>query len=205
MIAVGCTGGIGSGKSSFVALLAARGAVVVDADAIARHALDPGTPGHGAVVRRFGDAVLAGDGTVDRGALARVVFGDPAARAALEAIVHPVVRREVAAELEARRGSDEVVVVELPLLVETGGRDAYGLDGVIVVDAPVDLALDRLVRLRGLEPEDAHRRVAAQIDPGERLRAADFVVVNVGTTDELAQMADEAWRWLARLRSERAR
>ena len=156
-------------------------------------------------MRRFGDAVLAGDGTVDRGALARVVFGDPAARAALEAIVHPVVRREVAAELEARRGSDEVVVVELPLLVETGGRDAYGLDGVIVVDAPVDLALDRLVRLRGLEPEDAHRRVAAQIDPGERLRAADFVVVNVGTTDELAQMADEAWRWLARLRSERAR
>ncbi|HVC25768.1 MAG TPA: dephospho-CoA kinase [Acidimicrobiales bacterium] len=204
MIAVGCTGGIGSGKSSLVGLLAQRGAVVVDADALARHALDPGEPSYGAVVGRFGTAVLSPDGSVDRTELARRVFGDAAERAALEAIVHPVVSAAIAAELDARRGSDAVVVVELPLLVETGGREAYGLDAVIVVDAPADLAVERLVRRRGLEAADARRRVAAQADAASRIRAADFVVVNVGTLDELALMAEEAWRFVERLRAERA-
>jgi dephospho-CoA kinase len=196
MITVGCTGGIGSGKSSVVALLAEQGAVAIRADDLARRVVEPGTPGLRSVVERFGPAVLARDGRLDRAALAARIFADAGERAALEAIVHPLVHDAITADLQARRDSDDVVVLELPLLAERGGRARYGLDGVLVVDAPLDIVLDRLTRERQMDEAEARLRIAAQASSAERLRMADFVIVNVGTRDELALMVGEAWRWI---------
>jgi dephospho-CoA kinase len=204
VIAVGCTGGIGAGKSTVVALLERRGAVVIGADPIARRLLEPGEPEFDTVVERFGKRILEASGRIDRRALGRLVFADRAELAALEQIVHPRIHEELSAALEARRGRDEVVVLELPLLAERGGRERYGLDGVLVVDAPEDLAVERLVAGRGLAAEEARERIAAQATSAERLRIADFVIVNVGTPDELDAMVTEAWRWIERLRAEGA-
>lgn len=199
MIAIGCTGGIGAGKSTVAAMLAARGATVIDADALARAALAPDGPGYGPTLTRFGPSVVGEDGTFDRAALARIVFHDDAARRDLEAIVHPIVAEAMLAELARRRAADGVIVLDVSLLVETDGRARYGLDGVLVVDAPEDIALERLVAWRGLTEVDARARIAAQMDRFARLRAADFVILNVGTLDELEVMADNAWRWIAQL------
>ncbi len=183
--------------------------MVVDADALARAALEPGTPAYAAVVARFGPSVLAeppaapggpGAAPIDRGRLAAIVFSDPEALASLEAIVHPVVRRETEAVLAAHAGSDDVVVLDLPLLQARDGKPPYDLDGVLVVDAPEDLALERLVSARGMDPDDARARMAAQPDRLARIREADFVVTNLGTLEELGEMVDRAWQWIEGLR-----
>ncbi len=196
MLTVGLTGGIGAGKSAVAAALARRGAAVIDTDVLAREVIAPGTPGFDAVLDRFGPDVLAPDGSVDRARLASVVFAAPAARADLEAIVHPAVRAAVAERLAGlERAGARVALVVVPLLVETGpGR--YGLDRVLVVDAPEDVALERLTAGRGMAEQDARARIAAQATRTERLRAADYVLVNVGTLDELDEMAGCAWRWI---------
>lgn len=198
-VAVGCTGGIGSGKSTVSRVLARNGAIVLDADAMARDALAPGTAAARSVRERFGDAVLGDDGALDRQRLAAVVFADRDARSVLEEIVHPVVHAATAAAIERARLAGGVVVLDSPLLVETDGRRRYDLDAVLVVDAPEEMVVERLVRDRAMSAADVRARLAAQATRGERVRAADYVIVNVGSLDELVAMAEEAWRWIARL------
>ena len=193
MVLIGLTGGIGSGKSTVGRLLAQRGAVVVDADELARDAVEPGRPAHQAVVARFGTGALRPDGHVDRPALARVVFSDAAARADLEAIIHPAVWASIAERAAAEAGSDGVVVAEVPLLVETGS-DRF--DRVVVVDCAEEVAVRRLVEQRGVNEEDAWRRVATQAGRTERLARAEFVVHNDGTLEDLGAEVDAAWAWM---------
>ncbi|MGY1603779.1 dephospho-CoA kinase [Geodermatophilus sp. SYSU D00815] len=189
MLNIGLTGGIGSGKSTVSALLAERGAVVVDADRIAREVVEPGTPGLAAVVEAFGDGVLGPDGALDRPALAAVVFADPQARARLDGIVHPLVRAR-AAELAAAAPPDAVLVHDIPLLVETGQAGRYDL--VLVVEADLGTRVARLVR-RGLAEPDARARIAAQATDEQRRAVADVVLDNSGTREELAAQVDRFW------------
>ncbi|HEX2048397.1 MAG TPA: dephospho-CoA kinase [Acidimicrobiales bacterium] len=177
------------------ALLAERGAVVVDADRLARDAVAAGTPGHRAVVDRFGPGVVAGDGSLDRKALAGLVFDDPGALADLNAIVHPAVRAAIADRLAELAPTDAIVVLEIPLLVESGR--SYGASTVIVVDCPEEVALRRLVEGRGMDPDDARRRMAAQASRARRLAAADIVVDNAGSTADLERQVDQLWARLA--------
>ena len=186
---IGLTGGIGSGKSTVSALLAARGAVIVDADRIAREVVAPGTPGLAAVVDAFGPGVLTADDSLDRPALAGIVFADPAARRTLDAIVHPLVRAR-AAELEAVAPSGAVVVHDVPLLVETGQASSYDL--VLVVQADPETRVARLVQ-RGLTAEDARARIAAQATDEQRRAVADVVLDNSGTPEQLAAQVDRFW------------
>ena len=196
MVVVGLTGGIGSGKSTVAAMLAARGAVVVDADAIARQVVEPGGPAYQPVVDRFGPGILGADATIDRRRLAAVVFADPAERAALEAIVHPAVRAGVAEQVAAEAAAGtRVVVVEIPLLAESAAART-GLQGIIVVDCPEDVAVARLVAQRQMAEDDARARVAAQASREQRLAIADFVVDNSRDRDELAAEVERCWRWL---------
>ena len=191
---VGLTGGIASGKSTAAALLAERGALVIDADVLAREVVEPGTPGLAAVVARFGPAVLAPDGRLDRAALGRVVFGgDEGSRTArhdLEAVVHPAVRAR-AAELEAGAAAGQVVVHVIPLLVETGQAGSFDL--VVVVDVAPDVQRARLLARGGLSEQEADGRIAAQASRAERLAAADVVLDNNGTPDDLARHVDDFW------------
>lgn len=196
MLVVALTGGIGSGKSTVAAMLAGRGAVVVDADRLAREVVEPGRPAFDAVVRRFGPSVVAGDGGLDRAALADVVFADPAALADLNAIVHPAVRAEIETRVAALAGTDRVVVLEIPLLVESGR--SYGASMTIVVDCPEELAVQRLVAGRGMAEADVRRRMAAQVSRPDRLAAADVVIDNAGTPDDLAAQVDRLWAGLHR-------
>lgn len=190
---IGLTGGIAAGKSVAARRLAELGAVVIDADVLARAAVEPGTPGLDEVVEEFGESVLAPDGALDRAALGRLVFDDPAARARLEAIVHPVVRR-LAAEQEAAAAALDhgaVVVHDIPLLVETGRADEFHL--VVVVHAPAVLRVERLVRLRGMDRADAEARVAAQAGDGERTAVADVVLDGTGSDEDLRGQVDALW------------
>jgi dephospho-CoA kinase len=189
VLRIGLTGGIGSGKSTVSALLADRGAVVVDADRIAREVVEPGTPGLAAVVEAFGDAVLTADGALDRPALAAVVFADPEARRRLDGIVHPLVRAR-ATELAAAAPQDAVLVNDVPLLVETGQAGSY--DVVLVVEADVQTRVSRLVA-RGLTEADARARIAAQATDEQRRAVADVVLDNSGTRDELARQVARFW------------
>jgi dephospho-CoA kinase len=189
VLRIGLTGGIGSGKSTASALLAARGAVVIDADRIAREVVEPGTPGLAAVVEAFGPGVVSSDGSLDRPALAAVVFADPEARKQLDAIIHPLVRAR-SAELAAAAPDDAVVVHDVPLLVETGQAGSYDL--VLVVEAAPEIRVDRLVR-RGLTEEDARARIAVQATDDQRRAVADAVVVNDGTPEDLAGQVDRFW------------
>jgi len=188
-VRIGLTGGIGSGKSTVSALLAARGAVIVDADRIARELVEPGTPGLAAVVDAFGPGVLTADDSLDRPALAGIVFADPAARRTLDAIVHPLVRAR-AAELEAVAPSGAVVVHDVPLLVETGQASSYDL--VLVVQADPETRVARLVQ-RGLTADDARARIAAQATDEQRRAVADVVLDNSGTPEQLAAQVDRFW------------
>jgi len=189
VLRIGLTGGIGSGKSTVSAQLAARGAVVVDADRIAREVVEPGTPGLAAVVDAFGADVLAADGSLDRAALAAVVFADPDARRRLDGIVHPLVRAR-ATELAAAAPADAVVVHDVPLLVETGQASSYDL--VLVVRADEEIRVARLVQ-RGLTAEDARARMAAQATDDQRRAVADVVLDNSGTPDELTAQVERFW------------
>lgn len=187
VVVIGLTGGIGSGKSTVAAMLAERGAAVVDADDVAHEVIEPGAPAHRAVVERFGSAVVGCDGRVDRGALAGVVFADDAARADLEAIVHPAVSRAMGDRIAEAGKTHEVVVAVVPLLVEAGWDLG---DVVLVVDCPEDVALRRLVDQRGMDPADARRRLAAQASREQRLARADYVIHNDGTVDDLRHQVD---------------
>ncbi|MQS06759.1 dephospho-CoA kinase [Streptomyces alkaliphilus] len=193
MLTVGLTGGIGSGKSAVTRLLGERGAVVVDADRVAREVVAPGTEGLAAVVAEFGPGVLGPDGALDRERLGRLVFSDPGRLAALNAIVHPLVARR-SAELRAAAPRDAVVVNDVPLLVENDLAGMYDL--VVVVDAPEDTRLDRLVRSRGMTEADARARMAAQADRAARLAVADRVVANDGTLADLETRVAELWEEL---------
>ena len=194
MLRVGLTGGIGSGKSEVSRLLAGHGAVVVDADALAREAVAPGSEGLAAVVESFGPDVLGPDGGLDRAAMAARVFADPSARARLEAIVHPRVRALAAAREAAAvaQDPDAVVVHDVPLLVETAQQAAYDL--VLVVDVPVDVQMRRLVEARGMAPAEARARIAAQASREQRLAVADAVLDNSGTLADLARRVGDLWR-----------
>ena len=187
---VGLTGGVASGKSTVAAILAGLGAVVVDADLLAREVVEPGTPGLAAVAEAFGPGVLADDGSLDRPALGGVVFADPDARRRLEAILHPLIRSR-AAELEAAAPEGTVVVHDIPLLAETGQADRF--DAVLVVDVPVETQVDRMVADRGMTREDALARVAAQAAREERLAVATYVVENTGTREDLRDRVTEVF------------
>lgn len=202
MLHVGLTGNIASGKSTVAAQLAARGAVVLDSDSYARDAVAPGTPGLAAVVARFGGGILRSDGSLDRAALGRIVFRDPRARADLEAIVHPEVARRRAADLAmARARGDRVVVSDVPLLFEVGLEGEF--DAVVLVDAPEEERLRRLVAARGLAGDDARAMVAAQADPAAKRARADFVIENGDTPDALARRVDALWTELTALAATR--
>jgi dephospho-CoA kinase len=193
MLRVGLTGGIGSGKSEVSRRLAERGAVVVDADLLAREVVAPATAGLAEVVAAFGEDVLGPDGTLDRPALGALVFADGDARRRLEAIIHPRVRA-LAARIESAAPADGVVVHDNPLLVEMGQVEDF--DRVVVVDAPDDVRMDRLVRMRGMTAEDARARIAAQASREERLSVADHVVSNDGGLSALDAAVDELWERL---------
>lgn len=197
MLRVGLSGGIGSGKSTVAAALARRGAIVIDADAIAREVVEPGTPGLEAVVQRFGAGVLDGGGRLDRPRLAALVFDDPVARADLNAIVHPLVAAETARRIAAAP-ADSVVVIDVPLLVEAA-RSGY--DVVVIVEAPEAVRLERLTG-RGMNPDDARARMGAQASDADRRKVADVVVDNSGTPEALEAQIDALWAQLtASLRS----
>lgn len=189
-VVIGLTGGIASGKSAVADLLAARGAVVIDADLLAREAVAPGSPGLAAVVARFGPSVLGTHGELDRAALGRLVFAQPAARRDLEAIVHPAVRAR-AAELTAAAPDGSVVVQVIPLLVETGQQDAFDIVAVVDVDPSVQVA--RVRERDGLDAAAASDRLNAQAPRAARLAAADWVIHNAGSLADLAAEVDRFW------------
>ncbi len=191
MLLVGLTGGIGSGKSTVARLLEKRGAVVFDADLLAREAVEPGTPGHAAVIDRFGADVLAPGGELDREALASIVFADPAARRDLEQIVHPEVRRLFAEGTGAYRDTDRVVVFSAPLLVETGMHTAFEI--LVVVSATVATQIERLMRQRGMSEASIRARIEAQAPLEDKAAVADFLVDNEGTLDELESQVERLW------------
>lgn len=196
MLAVGLTGGIGAGKSTFAALLAERGAQVIDADQIGRDALAPGQPAWHSVVSTFGDEILvAGAMDVDRKRLAGIVFSDQRKLTALNAIVHPVILQRIADDMERLSGTDAVVVVDAALITELGLSDS--LDALVVVTTSRRKRADRLVRARGMSLDDVHARMASQASPEELEAKADYVVRNDGTLDDLAREADRVWKLLA--------
>lgn len=190
MLKVGLTGGIAAGKSLVAARLAELGAVLIDADAIAREVVAPGTPGLSAVADAFGESVLDGAGALDRAALAAVVFGDEEQRQALNAIVHPLVRAR-AAQLAADAGAGSVIVQDIPLLVETGQGANFHL--VLVVDAPEDERVRRMVAHRGMDEAAARARIAAQASPDQRRAAADVLLENTRAPEQLTAAVDELW------------
>jgi len=196
VLVVGLTGGIGSGKSTVSALLAAKGALVVDADAITRELQQPGHEVFEAMVERFGPEIVAGDGTLDRPAVASIVFSDEQARKDLEAIVHPAVGAEMLNRMQSVADTDTVVVYDVPLLVESARR---GYGAVIVVDVDAEVAVDRLVEQRQMDESDARARIANQASREERRAVADRVIDNSGTIEDLRRQVDEVWTWIETL------
>jgi len=195
MLVIGLTGGIGAGKSTVSRLLAEHGAVILDADAYAREVVEPGGTAYQGVVDRFGEDVLLPDGHIDRPALAAIVFSDADALADLNAIVHPAVGAVIAERLSEESATDHVVILDVPLLVESGRSNTAG---TIVVDCPPEEALRRAVA-RGLPEDDVRRRMANQVSREERLAKADFVVDNSGPESALPAEVDKAWTWIERL------
>jgi dephospho-CoA kinase len=204
VLVVGLTGGIGSGKSTVSGLLADRGAVIIDADAIVRELQAPGGEAYVGIVERFGPGVVAADGTLDRPALAALVFNDEAARTDLNRLTHPLVGREMMTRLEAQATTDNIVIMDIPLLTERGGKGAYPVVAIIVVDCPVDVAVERLMAFRGFTESDARARVAAQISRDERIAIADRVIDNAGSPADLERQVAELWPWLEQLRADAA-
>jgi dephospho-CoA kinase len=193
MLLIGLTGGIGSGKSTVSARLAEHGAVVVDADAIVHELQAPGQPVLAAMVERFGPEILDDDGSLRRQAVADIVFHDADALADLGAIVHPAVAVEIERRISEQVDTDRVVILDVPLLVESGRDD---MAGTIVVDVDPEIAIARLVEHRGFSEADARARVARQASRQERVAKADFLIDNAGSLDELEAQADAAWSWI---------
>jgi dephospho-CoA kinase len=185
---VGLTGGVASGKSTVAAMLAERGAVVIDADLLAREVVEPGTPGLAAVVEEFGEEMLDDDGGLDRAALGAVVFADEEKRRRLEAILHPLIRAR-SKEIEAEAPDEALVVHDIPLLAESGQADRF--DAVIVVDASEETQVERMTEQRGWTEEDARSRVAAQASREARRAIATYVIDNIGTRDDLRERVAE--------------
>ncbi|MFJ3957915.1 dephospho-CoA kinase [Arthrobacter sp. NPDC090010] len=198
MLRIGLTGGIASGKSLVATRLAEHGAVLIDSDVLARQVVEPGTPGLAAVRAAFGEGVIATDGSLDRAALGALVFAEPAQRARLNGIVHPLVR-EAAAQLVATSSPEAVVVQDIPLLVETGQQGDF--DVIVVVDAPDEVRIARMMEHRGMAREDALARIAAQASREDRNAVAHVVLVNDGSREALLEQVDALW---AKLRSKAA-
>ncbi len=189
---IGLTGGVGSGKSTVSAMLAAKGAVIVDADLITRRLQQPGQPIFAAILRRFGSLVVDESGGLDRAALAEIVFADKAALADLEAIVHPAVAAEIASRIAAEQETDHVVVLDVPLLVE---KSSYPIDGLVVVDTPPEQAVERLLAQRGMSEADVKARMANQADREERIARANVVIDNGADRGHLEAEVDRVWAW----------
>lgn len=196
MLEIGLTGSIGSGKSTVAALLVERGAVLLDADAIVREIQQPGTPVFTAMVEQWGDDIVADDGTLNRQAVAGRVFGDADELAVLNAIVHPAVADEMTRRRKALASTDATVILDIPLLVESGHE---GLAGIIVVDVDPELAVERLVTHRGFTETDARGRIARQASRTDRLARADVVVDNSGSLNDLVAQVDLVQAWLEKL------
>lgn len=192
MFAVGLTGGIGSGKSAVADLLVEHGAVLIDADVVAREVVAPGGPAYQPLIDRFGPDIVDGDGEIDRPALAAKTFGHPEELAALNAITHPAIGIEMIERRNRLEETDAVVVLAIPLLT-AAHRETVGLDAVVVVDCPTDVALDRLVEQRGMDPADAEARIASQISREERLKEADVVIDNSSDREHLAGEVQRLW------------
>jgi dephospho-CoA kinase len=193
MLLVGLTGGIASGKSVVAARLGEHGAVVIDADAIAREVVEPGTPALARIAEEFGRGVFADDGSLDRPALGAIVFADPAKLAVLNGITHPAVR-ELSHRRFAEAGEadpDAVVVYDVPLLTEARGKDEF--DVVVVVSAPEEIRIERMVSLRGMSRTEAERRIRSQVGEEQRRALADFVIESGGTLEETLAQADDLW------------
>ncbi len=199
MIEVGLTGCIGSGKSTVAAALVARGALLLDADAIVVELQQPGQPVLEAMVAHFGPAILLPDGQLNRQVVAGLVFEDPQELAALNAIVHPAVSAEMAARRRALADRDGVIVADIPLLAEAAAERRQDLAGVIVVDIDPELAVERLVAQQRLTADEARARLARQASRAERLALADFVIDNNGTLDDLHEQVEGCWEWILRL------
>lgn len=199
MLTVGLTGGIGSGKSTFASLLERRGAEVIDADALGRVALEPGSPSWHSVVAQFGDEILAPGMEIDRRRLAEIVFASSEALAALNAIVHPVILQRIAETLEMLSGTDEIVVVDAALIVEIGLAESVDL--LVVVEADEDVRRRRLANERGMSLEDIDARIKSQAHPDDLSRRADILVRNDGSLDDLEAEADRVWAELTRFQS----
>ena len=197
MILIGLTGGIGSGKSEVARLLTARGAELIDADQIVRELQQPGAEVYTKMVAIFGNEVVAQDQTLDRAAIATKVFSDATLLKTLNELVHPIVRRVMNERVESFRGTSKVVVLDIPLLVE---NPREGLDGVLVVDLDVELAIERLVEQRNMKIDDARARVAKQATREQRLAIADHVIDNSGDRDQLVKKVDVAWWWIISLK-----
>jgi dephospho-CoA kinase len=200
MLLVGLTGGIASGKSTVSAMLAERGAEVIDADHIARQVVMPGNPAWCKIRDHFGPGVLFNDGSIDRQALADVVFGDPAKLTLLNEITHPEIFARIADRLEAHHDQDVVVVLDAALLIEAGL--AAGVDVLVVVHSPREIQVERLAA-KGMAERDASARIAAQLAPEQRLQRADIVIDNTGTLEELGRRMDQLWAELQRRLGER--
>ena len=195
MLAVGLTGGIGSGKSAVAELLVAQGAVLIDADQVAREVVAPGGAAYQALIDRFGAGIVAPDGTIDRPALAAVAFADDATRADLNAITHPAIGVAMIKARDALEETDDIVVLAIPLLTAQH-RDTVKLRLVVVVDCPTDIALERLLTQRGMDRADAEARIAAQISREERMKEADYVLDNSGDRVQLQAEVSTLWEWL---------
>ncbi len=199
MLAVGLTGGIGTGKSSVAELLAEHGAALVDADRIAREVVEPGGPAYQPMVDRFGPGILDAEGRIDRPRVAELVFGDPAALADLNTITHPAIGAEMIRRKDEHAGSDRIVVLDIPLL-RAEHRELLSLAVVVVVDAPPEVALERLVTRRAMPEADARARMAAQPERSARLEGADLVIDNGRDEDHLRGEVDRIWATLVELR-----
>ena len=197
MILIGLTGGIGCGKSEVSRLLENRGAVIVDADLIVRELQEPGAEIFLRMVEMFGDKVVAADGSLDRAAVANEVFKDAETLSRLNLLIHPVVRRVMNERVESYRSTDEVVVLDIPLLVE---NPREGLDGILVVDLDPQIAIERIVDQRKMSIDDAKARVSRQSSREQRLAIANHVIDNSGDRDALAKQVEIAWSWITSLK-----
>jgi dephospho-CoA kinase len=195
MLAVGLTGGIGSGKSAVADMLVERGAVLIDADQVARDVVAPGGPAYQPLIDRFGQGIVAADGTIDRPALANIAFADEESRLALNAITHPAIGIRMIEMRDALADTDHIVVLAIPLLTALH-RETVKLHKVVVVDTPTDIALERLLSQRGFDKADAEARIRAQISREDRVKEADYVLDNTGDRAALEREVTDLWDWL---------